>query len=168
MISQSLLPEFDHEMATTRKVLERIPADKLAWTPHEKSFTMGGLASHLANLINWTPPTMNLDLMDIEPNGVPWKEPGYDSLEAILTAFDAHSKAAREALAGGSDAQFMGNWSLAKNGTILMTMPRIAVIRSFIMNHVVHHRGQLSVYLRLAGAQVPSIYGPSADDPGGM
>ena len=168
MISQSLLPEFDHEIATTRKVLANVPADQFGWRPHEKSFTMGDLSSHLANLLSWTAPTMTTEMMDIEPNGVSWKEPGYDTLEALLAAFDANAKAAREALAAATDEQFLANWSLAKNGKLMMTMPRIAVIRSFIMNHLVHHRGQLSVYLRLTGAQVPSIYGPSADDSGGM
>jgi uncharacterized damage-inducible protein DinB len=111
---------------------------------------------------------MTTDVLDIEPNGVAWKEAGYDTPDALLAAFDANAKAAREAIAAGSDAQFFANWSLAKNGKVLMTMPRVAVIRSFIMNHLVHHRGQLSVYLRLTGAPVPSIYGPSADDSGGM
>lgn len=168
MISQSLLPEFDHEAATTRRVLAAVPAGQFGWRPHEKSFTMGELSTHLANLLSWAAPTMTTELMDIEPNGEPWKEPGYDTLEAVLAAFDANAKAAREAIAAASDEAFLANWSLAKNGKVMMTMPRVAVIRGFIMNHMIHHRGQLSVYLRLTGAPVPSIYGPSADDSGGM
>jgi uncharacterized damage-inducible protein DinB len=168
MIAQSMLPEFDYEAATTRKVLQRIPADKLDFRPHEKSFTMGALATHLANLVGWTVPTLHQDLLDIEPNGVPWREPAFESLDAVLAAFDKNVAGAREALAAATDQQMMATWSLAKNGTVVMAMPRVAVMRSFVLNHIVHHRGQMSVYLRLAGTEVPSIYGPSADDPGGM
>jgi len=168
MISQSMLPEFDHETATTRSVLVRIPADKLDFRPHEKSFHMGALATHIANLVGWTMPTLQMEVLDIEPNGVPWREPAFESLDAVLAAFDKNVTAAREALASATDEQMMANWSLAKNGTVVMTMPRVGVMRSFVLNHIVHHRGQMSVYLRMTGAEVPSIYGPSADDPGGM
>ena len=158
MIGKSLIPEFDHECATTRKLLERIPEDKLAWGPHEKSFTLGGLAGHLANVLEWAPPTMNLELMDIEPEGIPWKQPsGVTSIADLLDRFDRNCAAARAALASAGDEAYLGNWSLAKNGRVVMSMPRIAVIRSFILNHTVHHRGQLSVYLRLLNVPVPSI-----------
>jgi uncharacterized damage-inducible protein DinB len=169
MISQSFLPEFDHEMATTRKVLERVPADRLDWRPHEKSFSMGELASHLANVLDWVPPTMTLEVMDIEPNGIPLKQsPGHASVAELLAQFDGNRDRARALLADATDETYMALWSLAKNGKVVMKMPRVAVIRSFILNHMIHHRGQLSVYLRLTGAEVPSIYGPSADDPGNM
>ena len=169
MIAQSLLPEFDNESATTRRVLERIPQDKWTWRPHEKSFTMAELACHLGNVLDWAVPTLNQDLLDIEPNGVPWKMPPPPATVAeMLANFDASRQRARAAIEAAGDAQFMQPWSLARNGKVLMTMPRIAVMRGFVFNHSVHHRGQLSVYLRLAGAEVPSIYGPSADDPGGL
>jgi uncharacterized damage-inducible protein DinB len=169
MIAQTFLPEFDREMATTRRVLERVPQDQLDWRPHEKSFRMGELAGHLANVLDWVPPTMSLEMMDIEPNGVPWKQPsGPVSVVELLTKFDDNRDKARAILAEATDETYMAPWSLAKNTKVVMTMPRVAVIRSFILNHMIHHRGQLSVYLRLAGAEVPSIYGPSADDPGAM
>lgn len=169
MIAQSLLPEFDNECATTRRVLARVPEDKWDWRPHEKSFTMGQLAGHLANILLWAGPTMTQDVLDIEPDGVAWKLPEAPAdVALLLAAFDRNRDEARAALDAGTDQRYMGMWSLAKNGQIMFTMPRIAVVRVFVMNHSVHHRGQLSVYLRLVDAEVPSIYGPSADDPGGL
>lgn len=169
MISQSLLPEFDQEMATTRRVLERVPTDKFEYKPHEKSMSMITLATHVSNMLTWTGMTLNQDAYDMNPpDGPAYHEAPAASTEALLATFDANAAAARAAIESANDAQWMGPWSLQSGGKTLMTMPRIAVIRGFVMNHVIHHRGQLSVYLRLNDIPVPSIYGPSADDPGGM
>ena len=169
MIRESFLPEFDHEMATTRRVLEHVSEYKLAWRPHEKSFSLGGLATHMADLCDWGSQTLTGDSIDIEPNGIPWKpNPEVTSLVELLERFDKSSSAMRALLAQASDESLLGMWSLLKNGQTMMTMPRVVVVRTWILNHLVHHRGQMSVYLRLTGSTVPSIYGPSADDPGGM
>jgi uncharacterized damage-inducible protein DinB len=166
-ISQALLPEFDHEVVTTRKVLDRVPEEKYGWKPHEKSFTAGRLASHIAEMGGWGSTTMTTEVFDFAPGGVP-VTPALNaaSKAELLDAYDKMMSETRAALAAASDADFMVNWTLQNNGQTLMTMPRVAVIRSFVMNHIVHHRGQLSVYLRLLDVPVPSIYGPSADEAG--
>ena len=165
MISQALLPEFDMEMANTRKTLERVPDDKLGWKPHEKSMTMGRLAGHLAELPTWGQMTIAGDSHDIAPSGAP-QQPALTakSRQETLEIFDQNVAAMRAALAGASDDQLMKPWSLLKGGQTLMTMPKIAVLRGFVMNHAIHHRAQLGVYLRLNDVSVPSIYGPSADE----
>ncbi len=163
-IGNSLLPEFDQEMANTRKTLDRVPDDKLAWVPHEKSFAMGGLASHLANLPGWASLTLVSDSFDVAPGGQPVKFPPLPSIDAVLEAFDKNVASARAAIAGASDEELLKPWTLLSNGRAVMTLPRIAVVRSFVMNHMIHHRAQLGVYLRLNNLPVPSIYGPSADE----
>jgi uncharacterized damage-inducible protein DinB len=164
-ISDALLPEFDQETATTRKVLERCPEEKFGWRPHPKSWTMGELATHVARLPNWTVYTLTKSELDIAPPGEePYSEPAFTTSKEMLAAFDENSKAAREALATTENDAFMGNWSLLAGGQTLFTMPRVAVIRSFVFNHGVHHRGQLSVYLRLNDVPVPQMYGPTADE----
>ena len=169
MIRESFLPEFDHEVAITRRTLEAVSEYKLAWKPHEKSFSLGGLATHLADLCDWGTDTLTGDTFDLEPNGIPWKPKAeVASVTELIERFDKSSGAMRVKLAEASDEQLLGMWSLLKNGKTIMTMPRVAVVRTWILNHLVHHRGQLSVYLRLTGSKVPSIYGPSADDAGGM
>ena len=160
-ISAALLPEFDQEMATTRRCLERVPDGKLGWKPHEKSMSFGKLASHIAEMPTWCVAGLKMDSLDLAT--------GYNPFEAksnaeLLAAFDKNAAAAREAIAGASDETYMQNWSLMRGEQTLMTMPKIVVVRAFVMNHVIHHRGQLSVYLRLNGIPVPSIYGPSADE----
>ena len=164
MISQSLLPEFDQEMANTRKVLERIPDDKLTWKPHEKSYSMGRLAGHVANLIHWTELTLQQDSFDMAPPaGQPNRsEPA--SRKEILEIFEKNAKKARSVIEKTSDTDFMKPWSLLKGGQKMFTMPRIVVLRSFVMNHEIHHRAQLIVYLRLNNIPVPGLYGPSADE----
>ena len=165
-IAQSLLPEFDHEMANTRKCLERVPADQLDWSPHAKSYDMRGLTTHLANLPKWTVMTIQESSFDMEPEGgEPIREDPIESVDQALEMFDANIAAAREAIAGASDADLLADWSLLKTGEVMMTMPKIAVLRSFIMNHLIHHRAQLGVYLRLLDVSVPALYGPSADEP---
>ncbi|MGE0129550.1 MAG: DinB family protein [Blastocatellales bacterium] len=164
-ISASLLPEFDNEMANTRKALERVPDDKFDWTPHEKSMVLGVLATHLANLPIWTVFTINQDSLDLAPpGGEPFKTPEANSRQEILQMFDENVAAARATIAGASDEELLKPWTLLKGGVTLMTLPKIAVLRSFVMNHIIHHRGQFTVYLRLNDIPVPSIYGPSADE----
>jgi uncharacterized damage-inducible protein DinB len=164
-ISHALLPEFDQEVATTRKVLDRVPEDKYGWKPHEKSMTAGRLASHIAEMGGWGSMTMTTEVFDFAPGGVSAFPPAnFATKEELLGGYDKIMSEARSALAAASDSDYMTNWTLQNNGKTLMTMPRVAVIRAFVINHVIHHRGQLSVYLRLLGEPVPSIYGPSADE----
>ena len=166
-ISQTLLPEFDHEMANTRKTLERVPEEKLDWRPHPKSMTLGGLASHLANIPSWAVHGLNLDELDVAPPGQPpLRMEEITSRAAALDIFDRNVTAARAALAGASDEHLLKPWSLLSGGRTVMTLPRVAVVRGFVLNHIIHHRAQLGVYLRLNDVPVPSIYGPSADEGG--
>ncbi len=167
-IAQSLLPEFDQEMAGTRKTLERVPEDKLDWKPHEKSMTMAGLATHLANMMGWATITIAQNDFDFQPEGSePYRETAITSRAELLEKFDQGVASARAALAASSDEAMMTNWSLLKGGTAMFTMPRVAVLRSMIFNHIIHHRAQLCVYLRMNDVPVPALYGPSADE-GGM
>lgn len=161
MITQSLLPEFDHETANTRKTLERIPEDKFGWKPHEKSFALGSLSQHLATIPMWGMMTMVVDKLDI---GNAPQPPKAETKAEILAMFDKNVADARAALAAASDEAYLQPWSLLMNGQNLFTMPRIAVYRSMVMNHIIHHRAQLGVYLRLLDVPVPSLYGPSADE----
>jgi len=164
-LSEALLPEFDHEMANTRKTLERVPEDKFNWKPHQKSFAMGHLATHLATIPSWAPMTIAKESIDIAPEGEPppKAEPAKSRAE-LLERFDHNVAAARAALAAASDEILLKPWTLLSGGKTIFTLPRIAAIRSFVMNHNVHHRAQLGVYLRLNDMPVPSIYGPSADE----
>lgn len=164
-LSAALLPEFDQEMTSTRKTLERVPENKFGWKPHEKSGAMGWLAAHIANLPGWLVMTMKQDSLDLAPGGVQVQPPPPPkSSQELLATFDKNVKEARAALAAASDAELMKPWSLLNNGTVMMTLPKAAVVRSFIMNHLIHHRAQLGVYLRLNNIAVPAIYGPSADE----
>ncbi len=165
-LSQMLLPEFDQEMANSRKCLERVPDDKLTWVPHEKSMTLGRLASHIAEIPIWLTQTLKTDSFDLNPpGGEPWKATNLGSRKEILEFFDTQVAEARKVLeASTDDSAFHQKWSLLNGGETFFTMPRIAVIRSMVMNHIVHHRGQLTVYLRLNDIPVPSTYGPSADE----
>lgn len=167
-INASLLPELEQELATTRKCLERVPTDKLGWKPHEKSMTMGALATHVANMLNWGMVTCSQDNFDVMPDGQPYKEEPAANTEELLAKFDKNAAEFKAALAATTDAQMMMPWSLLSNGQTIFSMPRVATLRGMILNHIVHHRGQLSVYLRLNDIPVPSIYGPSADEQGGM
>jgi uncharacterized damage-inducible protein DinB len=164
-ISQMLLPEFEAEAANTRKTLERIPNDKFSWKPHPKSFSMGDLATHIATMTGWATDTIEKDSFDINPvGGHPYQPPKVQTTVELLALFDKSVAAARAALAGASDERMKQPWSLLNAGAPIMTMPRVAVVRSFVMNHTIHHRAQLGVYLRLNDIAVPSIYGPSADE----
>ena len=164
-ISKSILPEFDHEMANTRKTLERVPNDKFAWKPHEKSMTLGDLATHLGNIPSWTKNTFEMDELDVAPPGAPpYRLEQAKSRDELLNAFDKNVSEARAALEAASDENWQGKWSLLMTGKTIFTLPRPAVFRGFIMSHSIHHRAQLGVYLRLLDVPVPSIYGPSADE----
>lgn len=164
-ISELLLPEFDQEMAKTRTVLERCPEDKFGWKPHAKSFDMGSLATHVATMVGWLTDTINHDSYDIAPaGGEPDKEKPVKTTKELLERFDKAVTDARQAMASASDERWKESWSLLSGGQPLFTAPRYSAIRSFVLNHCIHHRAQLSVYLRLNDLPVPAIYGPSADE----
>lgn len=164
-IAQSLLPELDHEMAGARKTLERIPEDKFEWQPHPKSFTMIALATHITEMVGLGAITINTDSFDFAPpGGEPYQEIPAASKAELLERFDKGLARFREALAGASDEALMGNWSLLVGGRTLFTRPRTHCLRDMIFSHLIHHRAQLTVYLRMNDAPVPALYGPSADE----
>jgi uncharacterized damage-inducible protein DinB len=165
-ISEALLPELDHEMPITRKVLERCPEEKYGWRPHPKSFTMVELASHVANMPGWAAMMFAGNSFDIAPaDGTPPpREECAASRKDLLERFDKNCASLRAALTSASDQAMMEPWSLLSGGKPIFTLPRVAVIRTMIMNHGVHHRAQLTVYLRLNDVPVPAVYGPSADE----
>jgi uncharacterized damage-inducible protein DinB len=163
-VGQLLLPEFDQEMAGTRKVLERVPDDKLDWKAHEKSNTIGWVATHPANIPSWTGYTLNQDSLDINPGGTAFKTSAVKSRREILDLFDKNVATARQQIAAAEDAVFARPWTLLSNGATVFTLPKGAVLRSFVLNHMIHHRAHLCVYLRLNEIPVPGLYGPSADE----
>ena len=163
-IADSILPEFDHETATTRSLLERVPETKAAWKPHAKSMSLGQLTSHIAHIPRWASATLERTEFDLNPpGGSDLKTPEFDSLAKVIQRYDANVSAAREVLRRTADGDFMVQWTLKNAGRSMFSMPRASVFRSFVMNHAIHHRGQLSVYLRLLDVPLPSIYGPTAD-----
>ena len=167
MIRDALLPEFDQEIANTRKTLERCPEDKFGWKPHPKSFSMGSLATHIANMTGWTVDVIEKDSFDVAPPGAPpYKEEPASTRQELLEKFDKNAAAARAALAKVTDEQMGASWSLLAGGHTIFSMPRMACLRSMVMNHCIHHRAQLTVYLRLNDVPVPALYGPSADEQG--
>lgn len=162
-IIDGILQEFVHEAAGTRKVLERLPESELGWKPHAKSMTMGVLASHLSETPSWVEPIINQAEMN-------FSTVGYVSLDLkkvseIVERLDANVAAAQKSLQGTTNAKLLLPWTLKVDGKVIFTMPRVAVLRSMVLNHSVHHRGQLTVYLRLKDVPVPGLYGPSADEP---
>jgi len=162
-IKDALLPEFDHEMATTRRLLERVPEAEFAWKPHDKSMALGQLAGHIANLPQWCSAMLASTVFDLD--SLPADRPQMPvSRAALIEEFDAKVSAARNQLTSTLDAEFMVPWTLKKGGQEVFTLPRISALRGFVMNHLIHHRGQLSVYLRLKDVPLPSIYGPTADE----
>jgi len=160
-IGQAMLPEFDQEMANTRKSLERIPEDKLSFKPHPRSSSLGGLATHLSNINHWTEAVVGHDTFDVStaPPNTEMK-----SRAEILAAFDKNVATARKLIANATDAHLLKPWTLTSGSHTVLSIPRVAVLRSFILNHTIHHRAQLGVYLRMNDVPVPSIYGPSADE----
>lgn len=159
-IAETLLPEFDQEMASTRKLLERVPSEQGAWKPHAKSFPLGHLAQLVATMPGWITNMVQETELDLA------RSSGYSlqTTETLLATFDERVGEARHALSTASDEDFTVSWSLRHGERVLWTAPRAAVIRSTI-NHLVHHRGQLTVYLRLLDVPIPSLYGPTADEP---
>jgi uncharacterized damage-inducible protein DinB len=164
-ISAALLPEFEHEMAGTRRALERAPEARLDWGPHPKSMTLRGLVTHLANIPVWGHLVLAEDHFDLEPpGGESTRMTAAASVTEALARFDANVAKARAALQACSDEHWLSSWSLRSGGATLFTLPRVAVVRGMVMNHLIHHRGQLTVYLRLLDVPVPALYGPSADE----
>ena len=162
MIAQSILPEFDHEFATLRTALERVPEDRPDFQPHAKSMTLSRLAGHLAEIPNWVDITLLTDELDF---GASEYEPFLMTSRAeLLEMYDAGVAKARATLAATTDETMMEPWTMRTGDTVHMTMPKVAVLRSFVMNHMIHHRAQLGVYLRLNDIPVPQTYGPSADE----
>ena len=157
-----LLPELDHELETTRKCLERVPFAKFDWKPHDRAMSLGQLATFLAVLPSWI--TITLGQTSLDLGSAPQAPPAPASYEALLGLFDANAAAARGALQGASDEHLRQPWTLLQGGKTLLVQPRVAVLRFFALNHLIHHRGQLTVYLRLNDVSVPAIYGPSADE----
>lgn len=165
-IKDALLPEFDIEMKKTRKCLERVPEDKFSWRPHEKSMPLGRLVSHLADIPNYGTATITLDSLDVAPpGGEPRKTPQHATRQALLDAFDNSVGEARSHIEAASDEDLRKPWSLLAGGKTIFSSPRAGVLRTFMLSHLIHHRAQLGVYLRLNNVPVPSIYGPSADEP---
>lgn len=167
-ISEMVLPEFDHEMANTRKVLERVPDGKGDYKPHSKSFSLGHLAQHVSRLPGWTARTLDNTEFDVAPaSGSVF--PGYSNEKTakLLTDFDKNVGDARAAIARTTDEEFQVPWSFKRAGRVIFTMPRYGVLRSMMLNHLIHHRAQLQVYLRLNDVPVPGMYGPSADERAG-
>jgi uncharacterized damage-inducible protein DinB len=163
-IAQSLLPEFDHEAAVTRTVLERVPEGQAAWRPHAKSMTLGELAMHVASIPTWGVLTLRERSFDLSPPGEPpYTPPVWQSVGQMLAVFDENIGKARAALAAVTDLELAQPWTLKKGGDKVFTAPRGSVLRSFVLNHSVHHRAQLGLYLRMLDVPVPAMYGPTAD-----
>jgi uncharacterized damage-inducible protein DinB len=164
LIVQTLLPQFDHEMATTRRVLEVVPAADAAWRPHPKSSSLGDLAAHIALLPLWGKFVAQQPELDLgAPANASIATMTLTTIPELLDRFDRHVSGARGALEPLSDADMKETWTLKNRGATIFSLPRVAVVRSFVLSHIIHHRGQLTVYLRLRDVPVPSVYGPTAD-----
>lgn len=161
-LAQSLIPEFDHEMAGTRKVLERVPLERYDWTPHPKSFSLGRLANHLAGLLRWGSGAMSTREFDFAQGG--YTPSQFRTSEALLAGFEENLAATRAAIIGAPDEAFLEPWTLRNGEHVIFTLPRVAVLRNMVFNHNIHHRGQMTLYLRLLDVPVPGLYGPSADE----
>ncbi len=164
-IRDAMLPEFDHEMATTRRLLERTPEDRPDWRPHAKSTPLGQLASHVAEIPGWVTFTLERTELDMNPGNEPKTlRPIFTTRAELLDQFDRGVADARTGLATAMDDALAVNWTLKSGGHEIFTMPRSVVLRSFVLNHLIHHRAQLGVYLRMNDVPVPGSYGPSADE----
>jgi len=161
MSGAAMIPEFDHEMASTRKMLDRVPDERLDFRPHEKSWTLRELAGHVANLPNWIAPTLQTSEFDLS---TPFDQPNPQSRDDLLALFDSAVAAARPALQAATSGTLGAPWTLRTGDQVHFTMPKAAVVRFFVMNHLVHHRGQLGLYLRMLNVPVPGMYGPTADE----
>lgn len=161
-IAQAMMGEMEHEMASTRRVLERVPMEKANWKPHPKSGTLAWLAGHCAIMPGWGYTTSSQDELDIA--GVESAVPIYSTREQVLSHFDQELAKYRDVLPRLTDEQMLKPWTLRAGTQVLMQMPRVAVLRGMVMNHMIHHRAELIVYLRLLDVPVPGLYGPSADE----
>jgi uncharacterized damage-inducible protein DinB len=163
-IAETLLPEFDHEMANTRRMLEAVPAADADWRPHPKSYSLGDLAAHIARLPLWGRYTLEQPELDLgAPANAALARSRFTTTPELLEQFDRNVREARAAVAAASDADMGESWALKNAGTTIFSMPRAAVLRGFVLSHMIHHRGQLSVYLRLRDVPLPALYGPTAD-----
>ena len=164
-IKESILPEFEQEMETTRLVLERVPDAGAQWKPHPKPRSLGELSSHLADIPRFVPWILTSDSFDAAPpGGQPYRFPRFESTAKLVFNFNENVGTARAAIAAmPGDPDFMVPWSLKRGGKTFFTVPRVAALRTFLLNHMIHHRGQLTVYLRLQDVPLPSVYGPTAD-----
>ena len=159
---ESLLPEFDHETSMTRLVLERVPEQALAWRPHPKSFDLAGLAAHLAQLPRWGTSILTRDAYDMANPGT--HAPALSSVAEILETFDRHVREVRKALVEMTEGQLLQPWSLRRGDKLVLSVPKVSAIRGFVIRHMVHHRGQLTVYLRMNDVPLPPLYGTTADE----
>jgi uncharacterized damage-inducible protein DinB len=166
-LSDALLQEFDLERTFTRRALERVPVEEFAWKPHDKSMTLGWLATFLALVPTWG--VMTIEQEQFDPAAAGGQRPALpESRAELLALFDANYGKFRDSLAATNDDHLMRDWTLLNKGSVWFTRPRWLVLREFILNHIVHHRGQLTVYLRLQNVPVPAIYNDSADEKGGV
>jgi uncharacterized damage-inducible protein DinB len=164
-ISESLLPEFDAEMENTRKLLAALPDGKWDWKPHPKSMSLGQLAGHIADMTGWAVDTIEKPSLELGPDDYKPYIPA--SVDDVVSTFQEKRSQARTAIAKASDADMRHVWSMTWSGQKIIEMPRIAVLRGMVINHIIHHRGQLTVYVRLLDGKVPGLYGPSADEMSG-
>jgi len=164
-LAELYLPDFDQEMANTRRVLERIPTEKFDYSPHGKSWKMGGLATHVANLPTWATLMIDNDSFDIAPPGQPpMRAPEQKSTEELLAYFEKNSKSARASIESASDDLLQGEWTLLAAGNKILSAPRFRLLRNFVLHHLIHHRAQLTVYMRVNDIPLPGLYGPTADE----
>ena len=164
-ITQKMIPEYDHEIATTRRLLERVPEDKAHWKPHPKSRSLGELAIHLAQIPSYGRAVLETPELNFNPpGGRPHNPPVFESTAQSLDVFDQNARATRGSMERAPDEGMMETWKLKNGDQTALSLPRIAALRTLMLKHMVHHRGQLSVYLRLLDVPVPPIYGPTADE----
>lgn len=160
-IKDLLIPEWENEIKITRRMLERVPFEKGDWKPHEKSFTLGRLSTHVAEIPGWLTMTLTTNELDFAAGGKPNKPA---TKEELIQLFETEAAKATALLLEATDENFSSNWTLRNGEIIYFTLPKTVVVRNWVLNHIVHHRAQLSVYLRLLDVPVPGVYGPSADE----
>jgi uncharacterized damage-inducible protein DinB len=160
-LSQALLPEFDQEMTNTRKILALVPEDKFDYKPHEKSMTLGRLAGHVAEMPSWASHTIDVDVLELKADQKPFSPA---TKQELLDSFDKFVVEGRKSIEGASDEELAKTWTLNYAGKNIFSLPKIAVLRGMVMNHMIHHRAQLGVYLRMNNIEFPGMYGPSADE----
>lgn len=163
-ISHALLGEFDHEMAGTRKTLERLPEGEFDFRPHEKSPTMGWMAGHIAHMTTWGTAVCTTEFLDLAAPENQARPPQPTTAQEAVESFDKSAAEFRAALLATNDEQMMQPWTLRMGDRVILAMSRVAVLRGMVFNHIIHHRAQLTVYLRMNGVPVPPLYGPSADE----